>query len=198
MRILYLLVGTGITSASLLGLTESSTATVLLNLIAPPAQTDTAYSLPFVAVDPTTTVTVAGYNVHAFEFSTNNGVFLGGTGPNLLGLTWEFTPAADGSAGFQVDNGGPVKDLEFGGLFEGEYDAFSQTFATTPGSSYTVELLYTNPEDNDDAGFMVTTTGATATGGVPEPSSWAMMLLGFAGLGFVGYRRTRKAVSIAV
>jgi hypothetical protein len=33
---------------------------------------------------------------------------------------------------------------------------------------------------------------------VPEPSSWAMMLLGFAGLGFVGYRRTRKAVSIAV
>jgi PEP-CTERM motif len=25
----------------------------------------------------------------------------------------------------------------------------------------------------------------------PEPSTWAMMLLGFAGLGFVGYRRTR-------
>ena len=29
---------------------------------------------------------------------------------------------------------------------------------------------------------------------IPEPSTWAMMLLGFAGLGFVGYR-TRKAVS---
>jgi PEP-CTERM motif len=28
---------------------------------------------------------------------------------------------------------------------------------------------------------------------VPEPSTWAMMLLGFAGLGFVGYRRTRRA-----
>jgi hypothetical protein len=25
----------------------------------------------------------------------------------------------------------------------------------------------------------------------PEPSTWAMMLLGFAGLGFVGYRRAR-------
>jgi hypothetical protein len=24
--------------------------------------------------------------------------------------------------------------------------------------------------------------------GVPEPSTWAMMLLGFAGLGFVGYQ----------
>ena len=28
---------------------------------------------------------------------------------------------------------------------------------------------------------------------VPEPSTWAMMLLGFAGLGFAGYRQTRKA-----
>jgi PEP-CTERM motif len=28
---------------------------------------------------------------------------------------------------------------------------------------------------------------------VPEPSTWAMMLLGFAGLGFAGYRQARKA-----
>ena len=33
---------------------------------------------------------------------------------------------------------------------------------------------------------------------IPEPSTWAMMLLGFAGLGFAGYRKTRKAVSIEV
>lgn len=32
---------------------------------------------------------------------------------------------------------------------------------------------------------------------VPEPSTWAMMLLGFAGLGFAVYRRTRVAVSAA-
>jgi PEP-CTERM motif len=34
-----------------------------------------------------------------------------------------------------------------------------------------------------------------ATGGspaVPEPSTWAMMLVGFVGLGFAGYRRTRE------
>jgi hypothetical protein len=40
--------------------------------------------------------------------------------------------------------------------------------------------------------------GATFTATIPEPSTWAMMLLGFAGLGFVGYRRTRKRVSIEV
>jgi hypothetical protein len=28
---------------------------------------------------------------------------------------------------------------------------------------------------------------------VPEASTWAMMLFGFAGLGFLGYRRTRRA-----
>jgi uncharacterized membrane protein len=32
---------------------------------------------------------------------------------------------------------------------------------------------------------------------VPEPSTWAMMLLGFAGLGFVGYRTSRKAINSA-
>ena len=31
-----------------------------------------------------------------------------------------------------------------------------------------------------------------ALGGVPEPSTWAMMLLGFAGLGFAAYRRATQ------
>jgi hypothetical protein len=34
---------------------------------------------------------------------------------------------------------------------------------------------------------------AAATPGVPQLSTWAMMLLGFAGLGFVGYRRATRA-----
>jgi hypothetical protein len=35
------------------------------------------------------------------------------------------------------------------------------------------------------------------SGGTPEPSTWVMMVLGFAGLGFAGYRTSRKAVSVA-
>ena len=31
----------------------------------------------------------------------------------------------------------------------------------------------------------------SAASAVPEPSTWAMMLLGFAGLGFAGYRRAK-------
>jgi PEP-CTERM motif len=34
--------------------------------------------------------------------------------------------------------------------------------------------------------------GNVTTLAVPEPSTWAMMLLGFAGLGYAGYRRTKE------
>lgn len=33
--------------------------------------------------------------------------------------------------------------------------------------------------------------------GVPEPSTWAMMILGFAGIGYMTYRRKRHATAIA-
>ena len=37
----------------------------------------------------------------------------------------------------------------------------------------------------------------TPTSAVPEPSTWAMMLIGFAGLGYAAYRRTtRNAVAL--
>ena len=34
-------------------------------------------------------------------------------------------------------------------------------------------------------------------GEVPEPSTWAMMLVGFAGLGYAGYRRPERAAAAA-
>ena len=37
----------------------------------------------------------------------------------------------------------------------------------------------------------------TVTSGVPEPSTWAMMILGFAGIGFMAYRRKSKPALMA-
>jgi PEP-CTERM motif len=55
--------------------------------------------------------------------------------------------------------------------------------------SYVVAFLdSTNATANSGAIFE---TGNTP--GTPEPSTWAMMLLGFAGLGFAGYRKARGA-----
>jgi hypothetical protein len=33
---------------------------------------------------------------------------------------------------------------------------------------------------------------------VPEPSTWAMMILGFAGVGFMAYRRRNKSATLRV
>jgi hypothetical protein len=51
-------------------------------------------------------------------------------------------------------------------------------------------ITWTNPTREN---YYAVTVGSA----VPEPSTWAMMLLGFAGLGFAGYRTSRKPISIA-
>ena len=43
------------------------------------------------------------------------------------------------------------------------------------------------------AAHMVIADAFVAFATVPEPSTWAMMILGFAGIGFMGYRRSRKS-----
>jgi PEP-CTERM motif len=45
--------------------------------------------------------------------------------------------------------------------------------------------------------FIKISDTASVTPGVPEPSTWVMMLLGFAGLGYAGFRQPRSAISIA-
>jgi hypothetical protein len=45
----------------------------------------------------------------------------------------------------------------------------------------------------NDAGQVVGFSAGPTPAPVPESSTWAMMLLGFAGLGFAGYRRAKAA-----
>jgi probable HAF family extracellular repeat protein len=45
----------------------------------------------------------------------------------------------------------------------------------------------------NDAGEVVGYSVVVANPGVPEPSTWALMLLGFAGLGYAGYRQAKRA-----
>jgi hypothetical protein len=45
-------------------------------------------------------------------------------------------------------------------------------------------------------GYSFEFTVAAAASAVPEPSTWAIMLIGFAGLGFA-FRQSRRKVSFA-
>ncbi len=66
------------------------------------------------------------------------------------------------------------------------------TFTTTGG-----KLSFANDigaGGNPNIGNLLDNVSLTA---VPELSTWAMMLLGFAGLGFVGYRASRKSAALA-
>jgi PEP-CTERM motif len=82
-------------------------------------------------------------------------------------------------------------------------DNFSASFATydlTTSIGPIVGSGVSNPGSSfaTTGGVFVLTSvgGATftaATTAIPEPSSWAMMLVGFAGLGYAGYRRATRA-----
>ncbi|HZZ21512.1 MAG TPA: PEPxxWA-CTERM sorting domain-containing protein [Roseiarcus sp.] len=50
------------------------------------------------------------------------------------------------------------------------------------GGGFANTLYFTAGPDGESQGLFGALT-------VPEPSTWAMMLIGFAGLGFAGYRR---------
>ncbi len=64
------------------------------------------------------------------------------------------------------------------------YTEFTATVVGTGSDT----LLFTSA---NDPGF--TYVDNISVSAVPEPSTWALMLAGFAGLGFAGYRRTKSA-----
>jgi PEP-CTERM motif len=69
-------------------------------------------------------------------------------------------------------------------------------YAIATAGSYELTFGVTNFLDTAfDSGLAfdgVTVAGVPVTGGVPEPSTWAMMILGFAGVGFMAYRRKQS------
>jgi hypothetical protein len=177
------LISTLIACLGILGAIGSAQADVLLDLVNPAVQNDTAYSLSFTATNPSTTLSVAGYQVPSYEQATENGLLLNDAGSNLLGQIWNFVPAGSGSLADQYSDGSSVNALDFGGVSVGSYDTFSQTIATTVGSSYTYNFLFTE-DDSGPSGFMVSANATVGNGNsVPEPLSVALFGIGLAALG---------------
>ena len=84
---------------------------------------------------------------------------------------------------YTLSNGNMFGFVDRGGVFS-EIDPFGSTAVTANGINDHGQIVgfYTAANGNT-IGFETT---------VPEPSTWAMMLLGFVGLGFLGYRKVRN------
>jgi hypothetical protein len=72
------------------------------------------------------------------------------------------------------------------------YALHTFTFTTTGGN-----LVFSDMSgDNNNIGNILDNVTVATVAAIPEPATWAMMLLGFAGLGFA-FRQSRRKVSFA-
>ena len=104
----------------------------------------------------------------------------------------------------QDDSNGQDNTSEAGSQ-TADYSDFSAEQTSTPslysivvGESYVNDFTpYTNTNFGDSStgvGGWSTPSGSSGPiGSIPEPSTWAMLLAGFAGLGFLGWRRARAS-----
>jgi hypothetical protein len=183
-----------LTAAVICGAAAGEAGATVLTLTNLPTQTNTPETVTFTATATESLVIAEGYQVDDIETLTKNALTISGGGPNLLGLTWQSAFAALGSNSYTFNDGTPVPALGFAAQNPPNVDTFYQFFATVPGKSYTYSFDYSN----NTSGLGATPSLLVATArSVPEASTWAMLLLGFAGLGFAGYRARRAAISIA-
>jgi hypothetical protein len=134
--------------------------------------------------------TVAGQTYRlTFDYSHNNGTF------SSNGYAAQVT-VADANAPANT-----VLSTEVSQAFNQlGWVPFSQTF--TANSDLTL-LKFIDTRGAFNAGIYldevsVEAVAAVPVAAVPEPSTWAMMILGFAGVGFMAYRRSRKDQGLAL
>jgi hypothetical protein len=183
---------------------------VALVSLAPAANADVVYNFDGSSMTPAFTAGIT--------LDVQGGQAISGTGTiNFGGSIFDLTlitpstvgnETSPGPVGFRDNHG---TDLQFADTIAPIDDAGGLLFAIT-----------NNPVSGQDALFQVWSDGGnsygyrfsgalpgvfdvwvnygSATGtvsAVPEPSTWAMMLLGFAGVGFMAYRRKSKPVLMA-
>jgi hypothetical protein len=123
-----------------------------------------------VAIDVNTAGGAGGHGetLQLFEVIVNGAVTYNYVGPTLIGNI--------------ANNGNGFGDWQLGVI---DLSSFA------PNATVLFHANWTGASDGGESFFLVPATSA-----IPEPSTWAMMLIGFVGLGFA-FRQSRRKVSFA-
>lgn len=156
--------------------------------------TDAVFTVAATITTADTLNAVGGYDVLSIAGTISGS---GGGAISLVANPFQPSPAA--TAYFMYDNvyfpGGAPQVDEYGILFSSSgYDY--ELYSTSPTAYY---LSSTNPTGGyvpgETVAFGDPATGATAA---PEPSTWVLTLLGFAGLALAAGRKARGSAAPAV
>lgn len=133
--------------------------------------------------DPSHDHEISGFNFIRIDFSNARAA-------GITGFTFSMNSATNGEEwevyGSSVANSG-VKSLLTG------HDENSHTLPGTAGSYKYYYFAIDDPYSCDNV-LLASVSGMTPA--VPEPSTWAMMILGFAGLGGMAYRRRHQGPAL--
>src|ERR1700722_7769115 len=183
----------GAANAALVNDLVTFTASGFTSAFGQPVPTDPVTGSFTITFDPTQTYVdqTVGITLNSLNIS------LGST------LAFDYSPTANSH--------GDADELVVGGLQAGADSVFLSptvfddfylhifTYSSTPTFQ---QLGYTTSSATADSNYFFTdlpnsgagsVTVTPITGTAPEPATWAMMLAGFASLGFLGYRRSVKA-----
>jgi len=202
----------GLSAGALSLLVSSAHASLLLAGPTAAMETNRSLSLNFNSAAPTAELSfiVDGYasldgqNFYEDDFSLRlNGaqVFLGtfnlGGGSNSGSQANVYSNPFGATLSNPTSNGTAI-------TFAGGRESFHFAALPVNTGSNTLTFAYTSLDDANHAGFQslndeawgIEQVNVAAVGVVPEPSTWAMMIFGFAGLGFMAYRKRKIGATL--
>jgi PEP-CTERM motif len=157
-----------------------------------PARADVVYDLSFVGggtgvLDLNLASTAAADNL-----SSLGPYFVSLTLTNVGGTGFSVTLNSANSSNYQFETGaqGQIYNLS---VIENTPSSGVE-YITVYNQSYDI---YAAPSTYVASGNYSFASGPTLAPAVPEPATWAMMILGFCGLGFMAYRRRTNGYALA-
>jgi hypothetical protein len=181
------------------------------NFTTPPGWTNVGHEdgvLQYATAAPNITP-YQGLNFYSLDGAGDNGVFIAGDGitqsvATVIGANYQLNFGLSGENGpggittLAVTIGSQTTDFT---ITSDNSSFFNKPFALTTinyvatSADTAISFIETASNDggNNDALIDgVSFQGPSVTSAVPEPSTWAMLILGFAGIGFMAYRRKSK------